>query len=382
MRISALLEGVVVTCSSVRSSFLCLIFLLSKISAQNAVFNGSFIASSFFFKVSTAPVIREIGTGEHNSSKMLRRASGFVSRNKWPIVAAFASFVVYAAATSFTPSPIATVAQIEAGGAHALKRDDGRVVEYFLHGAPLATAKCSILALHGAQTTGNLFSLLDDFAKDANVAIVAPTLPGYGLTTIIENPGSNSAVATWFADMDALLTELKLAQVHLLGTSLGSIFAARLAAALPAEKIGNVELMVAFAPATSDFDPLAGSILQQFAKMQGWSKRLIERFVIIPMLRLVGRGGDVGRSLAHQWEGIASCTSWIMCDWSADLQRVAGRRKVIITSQNQDAAAPPENQRRLHAALPGSVLITAEGPHEACLLDKNLFAKQVGRLLK
>ncbi len=73
----------------------------------------------------------------------------------------------YVLATAFKPSSPITVQQIEADGGNALVLRDKRVLEYFIHGDP--TSHTVLLAIHGAQTTGKLFTLLHPWAQNAKV---------------------------------------------------------------------------------------------------------------------------------------------------------------------------------------------------------------------
>ena len=305
-------------------------------------------------------------------------------QHKWKILIGVAAFVGYGVTTAFNPSPPATLQQIKADDGKGIALDDNRVMEYFEYGAVDSTNV--IVALHGAQTTGKLYQLLDDWATTNNVRIVAPTLPGFGLTTHFP-PGTavEEEMSLWTSDMKRLLLgELKLKRFHLTGASLGSIYAIRLATALPADVLQNVELYVAFAPAGPDHDPLKGSILKMFADMEPhpWRKRLFDKFLIIPMLSMMG--GDLKRSLATQWEGLASCSRIIYHDWNCDWKGLTngGKRKVIIVSGTKDAAAPPPNQHKLHQEIVGSRLIEFDGPHEGGITNPKMWGDHMSALLK
>src|SRR5688572_14330590 len=72
------------------------------------------------------------------------------------------------------------LAQIELEGGFSFVSSEGLVVEYFLHGARTPTTW--LIALPGAMTTGNLFAFLADWAREKCVGIIAPSLPGMGLS--------------------------------------------------------------------------------------------------------------------------------------------------------------------------------------------------------
>lgn len=105
-------------------------------------------------------------------------------------------FVSYVLATARKPSRSITASRrqelVEKDGGFLLQTGGGRCLEYFEFGnikAPTST----LLAIHGAQTTGNitlsyglplssfagkLFEILNEWATQHNVRVIAPTLPG------------------------------------------------------------------------------------------------------------------------------------------------------------------------------------------------------------
>eukprot|EP00475_Leptophrys_vorax_P038541 TRINITY_DN6817_c0_g2_i2.p1 TRINITY_DN6817_c0_g2~~TRINITY_DN6817_c0_g2_i2.p1 ORF type:complete len:113 (+),score=16.15 TRINITY_DN6817_c0_g2_i2:34-372(+) len=93
--------------------------------------------------------------------------------------AALAALAVgVAISKSFDPSPRIDPAQIEKDGGKYIILRDNRLMEYFVHGK--RDGNVTLVAIHGAQTTGKLFTLLDSWAKNADLRIIAPTLPGFG----------------------------------------------------------------------------------------------------------------------------------------------------------------------------------------------------------
>jgi len=287
--------------------------------------------------------------------------------------------VVYVLRHAFDPSPVATREQVAADGGTAVARADQHgIVEYFEFGEQDgAKVKATLVALHGAQTTGRLFSILHDWALQKGVRIIAPTLPGFGLSTFPVSSAASSArgrsytTAEWVAEMQALLHgHLRLTHFHVLGTSFGSIHAAALAGLYsPQQAVGNVELYVAIAPPATTYDPLEGSVLQVFAKMAPYPlfKRLFEKYIVRPLLLwFVPKDGDVARAVRTQWEGMATCADIIGQPWLFDWTALSGTgRKVVIVSCRQDNAAPPHNQKRLHENIPGSELVEYDGKHES-----------------
>jgi pimeloyl-ACP methyl ester carboxylesterase len=301
------------------------------------------------------------------------------------LTGAAAAATCYLVGTAFSPSRRISFQQIQAEGGQAFITSDGRLLEYFVHGKP--NGKTVLLAIHGAQTTGKLFSILHDWALENDVRIVSPTLPGFGLSPFhrLYTPRE------WVRDLQELLAHLKVHRFHVLGTSLGSIHAAAVACLFePREAVDNVLLYVAFAPQSDTHDPLKGSILAVFGNLRRYPlrKRLLEKTLFMPMLRLlVPKDSDVSRSIRYQWEGAAACADIIYQPWDFDWQSMAAQtgrspRRVIIVSGRQDVAAPPHNQHRLQNCIAGSELIEVDGAHERAIQEPALMISHVKLLLE
>jgi pimeloyl-ACP methyl ester carboxylesterase len=286
----------------------------------------------------------------------------------------------YIIATAFQPSNRATIQDIQKDGGNALTLRDNRVLEYFIHGDK--DSNKVLLALHGAQTTGKLFTLLDEWGKKKNIKIIAPSLPGFGLTSF----KTNYTLEDWIQDMQEFLPHVKADSFHLLGTSLGSIHASALTNLYePRDAVKNVELYVAFAPASDENDPLEGSVLQMFAKMAKYPyfKRLFEKLLIRPlMLFFMKKDSDVVRAIKSQWEGLASCADVIYQPWRFDYPNMAKNRRVIVVSGTKDNVAPPHNQKWLIKHIPGSELIEYEGAHERGLEEPDMMGKHLDLLFE
>lgn len=263
-----------------------------------------------------------------------------------------------------------------------------RVLEYFIHGSPTGE-KGTLLALHGAQTTGNLFQILDQWGKLRGIRIISPTLPGFGLTTYMHP----YLLSEWVKDMERLMEHLKVKQFDVLGTSLGSIHAVNAAALFePKDSVRHLMLYVAFAPPSEDFDPLNGSVLRVFTRMKpAWFRKVMERLVIRPlMLTLLPSSSDVVRSLRWQWEGMSNCDTVIYQPWGSAVEALARtkcdstsdstaspHRQVWVISGKKDTAATPANQHRLVSLIPGSILVEYDGEHDEGIKTPALMASHL-----
>ncbi len=161
-----------------------------------------------------------------------------------------------------------------------------------------------------SNVIGKLFQLLDSWAKEKHIRIIAPSLPGYGLSSF----KPNYKLQDWVEDMQELFSYLQIDAFHVLGTSFGSIHAAALACLYqPVTAVRNVQLYVGFGPATPEHDPLQGSILASTGKMRNYPRlnSFMTRRLMVPLLRLLSpKDGDVYRSIRYQWEGCARSLSF------------------------------------------------------------------------
>jgi pimeloyl-ACP methyl ester carboxylesterase len=260
---------------------------------------------------------------------------------------------------------------------------DGRVMEFFEHGATEADASITLIAIHGAQTTGKLFEILNPWGKQAKIRIISPSLPGFGLSSY--DP-ANHTVDSWVKDLEELTDFLGVERFHVVGTSLGSIYAA----AVPVlfcrpDNVLHVMLYVAFAPQAPDNDPLKGSILEMFGSMRHrvWLHKLMTTCLFLPMLRtFVPKDGDVYRSIATQWEGAYECSNVIYQQWPLNWTNSIMRgRRVLIVSGSTDDCAPPHNQKWLAANLAGSELVEYSGGHARGIEEPSLMTGHLDLML-
>ena len=210
---------------------------------------------------------------------------------------------------------------------------------------------------------------------------MAPTLPGFGLSGAV----AGYSVEAWVADAEALLEHLGISDFHVLGTSLGSIYAVALASLHePRASVRNVMLYVAFASEDRGVghDPLGGSILESSGKLrtQPRLKHVLEALLMRPLLGALAPP-ETRRAIKWQWEGLADCARIIYAPWREPWRDLAEGRRVIVVSGTRDEVAPPANQRRLVAQIAGAELVEYDGLHGAALVDTAMFARHVQMLL-
>ncbi|KAJ3354342.1 hypothetical protein HDU83_005497 [Entophlyctis luteolus] len=302
-------------------------------------------------------------------------------------LSATAAYFGYLWLTAFQPSRPSRK-QIAASGGSLFELENDRFLEYFEFGDTKSSRV--LLCFHGAQTTGNLFVILEKWALASKIRIVAPTLPGFGLTPSL--PPTMSGFQVWVRDVEHLLEHLHIDRFYMLGTSLGSIYAQIFATTCQMKwknQIQNICLYVGFAPFTpGEYDPLEGSILQVFGELRSRPlfKRMLERLLLIPILRWTSpRNGDTLRSIKWQWEGLYNSADIIYVERSfAGLKELAvgGQRRVLIVSGSNDIIAPPHNQKRLCELITGAEFVSYEGAHERAILEPELLAKHLELILE
>jgi pimeloyl-ACP methyl ester carboxylesterase len=95
------------------------------------------------------------------------------------------------------------------------------------------TGNVPVLLLHGFAVPGHAMWLpwADGLAKQR--ALIMPDLLGYGYSERIPTPGSYYTLASYAASLAAILDELEVAQVDVVGQSYGGVVAARFALDYP-----------------------------------------------------------------------------------------------------------------------------------------------------
>jgi len=271
-------------------------------------------------------------------------------------------------------------------GGQACVLPDGRIIEYFVFGASLPSPDV-LLCLHGHNTDGKMWQFLDAWGKKNNLSIVAPSLPGWGLTTA--RPGYH--VEEWVKDVEYLLNEqLKIPAFHVMGASLGTVHCAAAASLFePAHKVRNVVLYVAFAPEdkAAGHDPLKGSVLKGFSQLAPYPRtcRLLGKWVFNPMMRLfIPKDNNVWRSMRWQWEGAMDTTQLLFQPWPFPWKAIAtraGNRKVTVVSGTKDTMCPPHNQKRLVENIARSVLVEYDGDHGLGLEKPDMMISHLDQAL-
>lgn len=296
----------------------------------------------------------------------------------------FIAFGIYASLNAFNPSNFEEFEKlIHKQGGQFFKTKGQRVIQYFEFGAPKEESKHTFMILHGAMTTGELWKIHDKWAKERNIRLISPTLPGWGLSTSISI--EQSSVQEWTEkDISEFIEYLgfnEKNQFHLVAASLGSIYGASLAS--HHKSVKDVMLYVAFAPKSPENDPLDGSQLKVFSDMHQYRTfaRIFEKYLVIPMLTSF-MPPEISSSIKNQWEGLWMCTDDIYSEWKFNWKNISQNRRVFIVSASKDKNAPPQNQKILAQNIKGSILIEYEGEHEDGITKPELMQSHMERLIQ
>jgi pimeloyl-ACP methyl ester carboxylesterase len=90
-----------------------------------------------------------------------------------------------------------------------------------------------VLLLHGNSTSGRTFIKQLDSDLGQQYRLIAPDLPGFGLSQPLDDPSTQAGLRPWACTMTALLDALGVREVVVLGWSLGGHIALEMAPSLP-----------------------------------------------------------------------------------------------------------------------------------------------------
>ncbi len=110
---------------------------------------------------------------------------------------------------------------------------DGRVLGYAEYGHPEGSP---LLFFHGFPSSRLEGRGIDAIARRRRLRVIAPDLPGFGLSTF----QPNRRIVDWPADVRALADHIKLKRFAILGGSGGGPYALACAHALPREKLSGL----------------------------------------------------------------------------------------------------------------------------------------------
>jgi non-heme chloroperoxidase len=197
----------------------------------------------------------------------------------------------------------------------------------------------------------------------ASVRAVAYSQRGFGDSN---QPASGYAIADFAADAAALLDTLGIADVTVVGHSMGSLVALELALSHP-ERVGRLVLV----GASDSFDtPLVGELERAVSELgDSIPREFVHEFQASTVHRSIPEDflrGVVDESMKVPPRVWREALAGIIAFRSADrLSRLT--QPTLIVGGDRDEIASPSAQERLHRAIRGSKLLryhdTGHGPH-------------------
>lgn len=201
---------------------------------------------------------------------------------------------------------------------------------------------------------------------------------GHGQSGLPEPPWS---IADFGRDALALLDHLKLSQVHFCGLSLGGMVGMWLAQNAP-ERIGRLVLCNTSAR-TEDPSLLRGRIAEvERGGMEPIVENILARWFTEEFHARHSSEVDTMRRMVRAASPLAyAATSHAVCDLDlrAGLDRIAAPTLVVIGGR--DRATPPEWNRSIAAAIPGSETVELEAAHLSNIEAREAFNAAVLRFL-
>jgi pimeloyl-ACP methyl ester carboxylesterase len=244
--------------------------------------------------------------------------------------------------------------------------DDGRVVRVHDSGDPDG-ATPTVVWHHGSPQTGALLAPVLAATSALGMRLVSYGRAGYGGSTPL--PGRDVASAA--SDVRQIVDRLGVDRFAVMGASGGAPHALACAALLP-DRVSAAACLASPAPLESAdvegwFEGMARGGPGLRAALAGPAEREAyeetaefdpESFVAADYAALDGDWADLGDDVARaaQWGpggAIADDLAFVM-PWGVDLGTVAA--PVLLVQGGRDRVIPPHHARRLHAALPTSVL--------------------------
>lgn len=263
-----------------------------------------------------------------------------------------------------------------------LRLPDGRQLGYAEYGVPNGMP---VLYFHGAP--GSRRSVFADMAAAAaqrGLRVIAPERPGYGLS----DPMDGRTTSNWTADVTALTKALGIDRFHLIGFSMGSLYALACAQALPA-RVERVAIVGGLAPlsvvgvdadraaamrdlyALARADPRA--LREAMAPLADSAAGLVE--TMAALAAAVDREllaahapwfeADYAETLRTGIEGVACDTVLAAGTWPFPLAEI--RAEVDLWIGTEDCFTPPAMTRHLAAVLPHNRLFELPGAGHCCL---------------
>jgi pimeloyl-ACP methyl ester carboxylesterase len=246
---------------------------------------------------------------------------------------------------------------------------DGSTVFVHTGGVALRSDRPAVLLLHGAAMDHSVWRYVSRALAHDGHAVIAPDLPGHGLSGGPALPDV-PAMAAWAA---ALLDALELGTVSVVGHSMGSLIAVELAASRP-ERVAAVVLVATagrmtvhpdLQDAADSSDPVAVELLV------GWSHS--------GDARLGGHSqpGTWNRSitarLCERNLGVLGCDLRACASYPAADRAAAVSAPTLVLAGTEDRMTPIREAEIVADAIPEATILREEGAGHMLLTEDPAF---------
>jgi pimeloyl-ACP methyl ester carboxylesterase len=232
-----------------------------------------------------------------------------------------------------------------------------------------------VVLVHGWPLSGASWSDQVPALTDAGYRVVTYDRRGFGLSG---KPGTDSGYDydTLTGDLDALITELDLRDVSLVGFSMGGGEVARYAGRDTGDRLHSIVFAAAIPPCLAkDEDHPEGALdAETVASYQAGLRADREGFLDGFLTNFFSAGGELkvteeqrqaALALAAQADlhAAAECIASWVTDFTGDLARVTV--PTLVIHGDSDGIVPLEvSGQRTHESIPGSdLVVVADGPH-------------------
>lgn len=238
---------------------------------------------------------------------------------------------------------------------------DGHAVHAATGGTDFDRLKPAIVFLHGAGMDHSAFVLQSRWFGHHGFAVLAPDLPGHGLS----DPPALDSVADLARWLSRLLDQTGVKRTALVGHSLGGLVALEAAAAMP-DRVSALALLGSGLPMTVNAEFLAlakNGRLRAIDLMTDWSHDAKGRIGGNRMPGLWLRGLD-RHLLISEPEGALHAGLKACADYALEAGKTAAAKitcPALLVVGDRDRMVPAAASRTLLAALPKAKLETIAG---------------------
>jgi len=288
------------------------------------------------------------------------------------------------------PLPPITEEEVERHGGHALKLKDGRIMEYFEFGSKEGQP---VVFMHGGLMCGKLGGLFGK-AKEFGFRVIAPSIPGWGLSDFKED----LALKDYPKDIEQLLDHLHITTFYLAGASLGTLYVAAIVAHLP-DRVLKISIGAPSAPPPLPVFGFEG--WGDFFTLNAMLMPIIPEFLAVAMQYQITTDTkafaqtlphfsevqepfatayleNLKHSVSRQCKALTGLYKLLNSPWGVDLDILykAGKKVHILIKSEEDLLVY-SSQVKFAQSIAGSEVQTIPGSHMSTLNNLDLILSKL-----